>query len=165
MTTPLQFSFLFNTQNFIQAGSLHIPCFYILSRPVRSLYSVILQFPPACVLALSMQAQKGKTITQPAKTRYPSHRSLQHTPQYVSPFFGHPDCPLSLCFVQKRCLFSDLLVRSDPAGNRRCKVHATGVDIPICQTNQFSLVSSNLNFKLCLFFFSPPVSFLRSGKA
>lgn len=86
MTTPLQFSFLFNTQNFIQAGSLHIPCFYILSRPVRSLYSVILQFPPACVLALSMQAQKGKTITQPAKTRYPSHRSLQHTPpQYVSP--------------------------------------------------------------------------------
>lgn len=80
MTTPLQFSFLFNTQNFIQAGSLHIPCFYILSRPVRSLYSVILQFPPACVLALSMQAQKGKTITQPAKTRYPSHRSLQHTP-------------------------------------------------------------------------------------
>ncbi|KAL2012635.1 hypothetical protein VTN00DRAFT_160 [Thermoascus crustaceus] len=110
MTTPLQFSFVFNTQNFIQAGSLHIPCFYILSRPVRSLYSVTLQFPPACVLALSMQAQKGKNDNATCKDQIPLTPFSPTYPPIRISFFWSPRlpsltllCPEALSIFRSAC--------------------------------------------------------------
>lgn len=150
MTTP--FIVLFRVQLF-RTSYRQVPCISRASTSLSSNRAFVLcpsAVPPACALALSMQAQEGKKNDNAiCKDQIPSQFSppTYHTPpQYVSPFWS-PDCSL-LC--REALSTFDLLVRS--SRNRGCKVHATGVEYRLSTQSENSLVQSP--FKLFSLFFS-----------